>query len=122
MAAKNESAISIRLPVELEERLRSAAEKLDLSKNDIARHAIRAAVQAIEDDGFRIELPMQMQLKKGPLESRPIKVTGRSQEDTGSTPTRRFALNETPQEPQESPQSPAKRYEGIRPKPSSKRS
>jgi hypothetical protein len=66
--AKSES-ISVRLDKDLKERLVASAQKLDLSENDIARHAIRAAVTAIEANNYRIELPLEMQVKKGPVTS-----------------------------------------------------
>jgi len=65
--------LSVRLPGDLDERLDRCAEKLDLSKNDIARHAIRAAVEAIEANGFRIELPLKMSVA-GPVKSSPAPV------------------------------------------------
>jgi predicted transcriptional regulator len=41
-------AVTVRLDPKLKERLAQAATKLDLSENDIVRHALRAAVNAIE--------------------------------------------------------------------------
>ena len=41
--------LSVRLPDDLDARLNKCAESLDLSKNDIARHAIRAAVATTRD-------------------------------------------------------------------------
>ena len=62
--------LSVRLPKELDERLARAVKRLDLSKNDIARHAIRAAVSAIEAAEYRVQLPLDMAIKlrvlKGP--------------------------------------------------------
>ena len=66
-------AVTVRLDPELKGRLAEAAVKLDLSENDIVRHALRAAVNAIEANDYRIELPLEMALAKGPIESR---VTG----------------------------------------------
>src|SRR5215470_1368626 len=66
-------AVTVRLDAELKGRLTEAAVKLDLSENDIVRHALRAAVNAIEANDYRIELPLEMALAKGPIESR---VTG----------------------------------------------
>jgi hypothetical protein len=43
-------------------RLARAAAALDLSKNDIARHAIRAAIAAVEASDFQIQLPLSMQV------------------------------------------------------------
>jgi predicted DNA-binding protein len=63
-------SISVRLEADLKERLVRASRKLDLSENDIARHAIRAAVNGIEANGYKIELPLEMVLKKAPPISR----------------------------------------------------
>jgi len=57
-------AVTVRLDPELKERLAEAAVKLDLSENDIVRHALRAAVNAIEANDYKIELPLQMALAK----------------------------------------------------------
>ena len=65
--------MTVRLDRELKERLAQAATKLDLSENDIVRHALRAAVNAIEANDYKIELPFEMALAKRPFESR---VTG----------------------------------------------
>ncbi len=35
-----------------------AAAKLDLSENDIVRHALRAAVNAIEANNYKIEMTL----------------------------------------------------------------
>ena len=63
-------AVTVRLDPELKGRLAQAATKLDLSENDIVRHALRAAVNAIEANDYKIELPLEMALAKGPIESR----------------------------------------------------
>jgi predicted transcriptional regulator len=67
-------AVTVRLDPELKGRLAKAATKLDLSENDIVRHALRAAVNTIETNDYKIELPLKM-APKGPIESR---VTGPS--------------------------------------------
>jgi predicted transcriptional regulator len=64
------TAVTVRLDQELKARLAEAAAKLDLSENDIVRHALRAAVNAIEANDYKIELPLNMGLAKGPVESR----------------------------------------------------
>ena len=69
-------AVTVRLDPELKGRLTEAAVKLDLSENDIVRHALRAAVNAIEANDYKIELPLEMALAKGPIES---PVTGSSE-------------------------------------------
>ena len=76
--------LSVRLPKEVDDRLSAAADKLDLSKNDIARHAIRAALAAIEANGFKITLPLEMAVKDGPVQSRPSAKT-EAPVRTGST-------------------------------------
>lgn len=53
-------AISVRLEPEMKRRLGNAARRLDLSENDIARHAIRAVIQAVEKDHFEIKLPLKL--------------------------------------------------------------
>jgi hypothetical protein len=50
-------------------RLAQAAAKLDLSENGIVRHALRAAVNAIEANDYKIELPLEIALAKAPIES-----------------------------------------------------
>jgi predicted transcriptional regulator len=57
-------AVTVRLDRELKGRLAQAATKLDLSENDIVRHALRAAVNAIEANDYKIELPLEMALEK----------------------------------------------------------
>jgi predicted transcriptional regulator len=69
-------AVTVRLDRELKGRLAKAASKLDLSENDIVRHALRAAVNAIEANDYKIELPLEMSLAKGSIQSR---VTGTSE-------------------------------------------
>src|SRR5215475_9510010 len=58
-------AVTVRLDPELKKRLAQASVKLDLSENDIVRHALRAAVNAIEANHYNIELPLEMALEKG---------------------------------------------------------
>ena len=58
-------AVTVRLERDLKRRLAQAAIKLDLSENDIVRHAVRAAVNAIEANDYKIELPLEMSLAKG---------------------------------------------------------
>src|ERR1051325_8822438 len=48
MKIANTGAVTVRLHPELKGRLAEAPVKLDLSENDIVRHALRAAVNAIE--------------------------------------------------------------------------
>jgi len=62
-------AVTVRLDPELKGRLAQAATKLDLSENDIVRHALRAAVNAIEANDYKIELPLEMSLAKGSIGS-----------------------------------------------------
>jgi predicted transcriptional regulator len=69
-------AVTVRLDRELKGRLAQAATKLDLSENDIVRHALRAAVNAIEANDYKIELPLEMSLARGSIESG---VTGTSE-------------------------------------------
>ena len=62
-------SITVRLGPDLKQRLHQSALKLDLSENDIAKHAVRAAVDFIESNDYRIELPLQMAAANGPVES-----------------------------------------------------
>jgi hypothetical protein len=64
-------AITIRLGPELKQRLQKAARKLDLSENDIARHALRAAVDWLEGNDYRVGPPFEIVSRNGPLVSRP---------------------------------------------------
>jgi predicted HicB family RNase H-like nuclease len=57
-------AVTVRLDPKLKGRLAQAATKLDLSENDIVRHALRAAVNAIEANDYKIELPLEMPVAK----------------------------------------------------------
>ncbi len=63
--------ITIRLGPELKQRLHNAARKLDLSENDIARHAVRAAVDWLEANDYRVGPPFEIVSRNGPLVSRP---------------------------------------------------
>ena len=63
MKKMTDPVLSVRLPKELDDRLARAAKRLDLSKNDIARHAIRAAIASIEGAEFRVQLPLDMVVK-----------------------------------------------------------
>ena len=62
-------AVTVRLDRELKGRLAQAATKLDLSENDIVRHALRAAVNAIEANDYKIELPLEMSPVQQSIES-----------------------------------------------------
>ena len=55
--------LSVRLSKDVDERLGRAAKKLDLSKNDIARHAIWAAVLSIEQGKFKAQIPLEMSVE-----------------------------------------------------------
>ena len=63
MKKMTDPVLSVRLPKELDLRLARAAKTLDLSKNDISRHAIRAAVTAIEAVDYRVQLPLDVVVK-----------------------------------------------------------
>jgi hypothetical protein len=60
-------AVTVRLDPELKGRLTQAATKLDLSENNIVRHALHAAMNAIEANDYKIELPLEMALAKTPI-------------------------------------------------------
>jgi predicted DNA-binding protein len=63
MKPTTDTVLSVRLPRELDDRLTRASKNLDLSKNDIARHAIRAAIASIEENDHKIQLPLEMIVK-----------------------------------------------------------
>ena len=48
------------MPKELDVRLAKAAKKLNLSKNDISRHAIRGALVAIESHKYCVQVPLDL--------------------------------------------------------------
>jgi len=74
MKTKTAAIHSVRLPSELDSRLARAVKVLGLSKNDIARHAIRAAVSAIEAVDYQANLPLEISV--APVRLTPAK--GRS--------------------------------------------
>jgi antitoxin component of RelBE/YafQ-DinJ toxin-antitoxin module len=82
--------LTVRLDSELKGRLAQAAAKLDLSENDVVRHALRAAVNVIEANNYKIELPLQMALAKAPIESH---VRGARQREL-EYPARKAPINE----------------------------
>lgn len=93
------AAISVRLDQDLKERLVTTAKNLDLSENDIARHAIRAAVAAIEANNYRVELPLAMAVKKGePVTARGPRggLAAIMRSDPPSVISSTPSLNETP--------------------------
>ena len=55
-----DTILSVRISGEMDERLKKAAKALDLSKNDVARGAIRAVLDAMELRRYRIEWPLSM--------------------------------------------------------------
>ena len=98
--------ISLRVPKELDDQLIECANRLDLSKNDIARHAIRAAVAAIEANGYRIQMPLRMQIADSPTRAILEKIEAPSRTDStaehrlrrvgGAEPMPSNRLNEDP--------------------------
>lgn len=61
-------SITVRLGPELKAKLTTCAKKLDLSENDIAKHAVRAAVSYVEANDYRIGPPFKI-MYNGPLDS-----------------------------------------------------
>ena len=57
-------AVTVRLDPELKGRLARASTKLDLSENDIVRHALRVAVNAIEANDYKMQLPLQVRKRR----------------------------------------------------------
>jgi len=104
--ATKDPVLSVRLPGDLDAKLTKCAEQLDLSKNDIARHAIRAAVAEIEANDFKITLPLAMTVQKTPVKSAPLpsltqqiaKVLAADADKDSSASTPRFtpSVNEEP--------------------------
>ena len=76
--------VSLRLSVELRDRLEKAAQSMDLSVNDIAKAAIRAGVEAIEENDYRIEWPLKHQKRISP--SRPAETRMMLNQDEPATP------------------------------------
>ena len=60
-----DTILSVRISAEMDERLKKAAEALDLSKNDVARSALRSALDAMEARRYRIEWPLRMEAGPG---------------------------------------------------------
>jgi predicted transcriptional regulator len=58
-------AVTVRLDPQLKKRLAQAATKLDLSENDIVRHALRAAVNAIEANDYKLSCRSRWRWQKG---------------------------------------------------------
>jgi hypothetical protein len=52
-----DTVLTLRVSTDLDDQLKRVAEKMDLSKNDIARHILRAGLDSIESAKFRIEWP-----------------------------------------------------------------
>ena len=71
MTTITDPVLSVRLKKDLDSRLTRAAKTLNLSKNEIARCAIRSAVDAIESVAYRVQLPLDMGVK--PAEPTPTK-------------------------------------------------
>jgi hypothetical protein len=55
-------SITVRLGCELKRELHDCAQKLELSENDIAKHAIRAATTYIKAMDYRLGPPFKMTL------------------------------------------------------------
>lgn len=56
-----DTIFSVRISAEMDERLKKAAKALDLSKNDVARGALRSALDAMEMRRYKIEWPLSME-------------------------------------------------------------
>jgi hypothetical protein len=63
-------SITVRLGPELKAKLAACAKALELSENDIAKHAVRAAVDYLEANDYRIGPPFKMMFN-GPVQSKP---------------------------------------------------
>jgi hypothetical protein len=55
-------SLTVRLGAELKRDLRECAQKLELSENDIAKHAIRAATSYIKAMDYRLGPPFKVTL------------------------------------------------------------
>jgi hypothetical protein len=60
---KHPSGLTVRLGCELKDQLKVCAQRLELSENDIAKHAIRAAVAYIKETDYRRGPPFKMMLE-----------------------------------------------------------
>jgi len=59
--AINKHPMSLRLPPELHQRLEECAARLKIKRHTLAQNAIEAAIEAIEQNGYRLSLPMRFQ-------------------------------------------------------------
>ena len=57
---RKDAIILVRLTADLHKRLETTTQALDLSKNDVTRHAIRSSVETIEQNGYRIGWPLSV--------------------------------------------------------------
>jgi hypothetical protein len=61
-------SLTVRLGCDLKRDLRTCAERLELSENDIAKHAIRGAVTFIKAMDYRLGPPFKVTLNEPPAE------------------------------------------------------
>jgi hypothetical protein len=64
-------SITVRLGCELKRERRTCAERLELSENDIAKHAIRGAVNFIKAMDYRLGPLFKVTLNEPPVEEPP---------------------------------------------------
>lgn len=64
------ASIAVNLTPELQVRIASAAEQTGIAKNALARLAIEGAVEAIEDHGGKLVIPIKFEVKNVPVEKK----------------------------------------------------
>jgi hypothetical protein len=67
-----DTVLTIRVSTDLDSQLKHVAEKLDLSKNDIARHILRAGLDLIESSKYRVEWPLIFEMAPPAFPSKPV--------------------------------------------------
>ena len=63
---KDKYPMSIRLSPELHQRLEVCAARLKIKRHALAQNAIEAAIEAIEQNGYRLSLPMKLRFPNEP--------------------------------------------------------
>ena len=63
---KDKYPMSLRLSPELHQRLEECAARLKIKRHALAQNAIEAVIEAIEENGYRLSLPMQLRFPNEP--------------------------------------------------------
>ena len=62
--AKQKAPLSVRLDPETDERIELVAEKLGIKKHTLARMAIEAAIDAVEQNDYQLVVPIRFDVKR----------------------------------------------------------